>query len=91
MASAASQLASVHSSANHERVLTRRLLSQEADDDRDNDLSAESQETRDYLKGNWLQEVSFHAVLGVLVVSTVLLAVSVVFWARRQQELEQPC
>ena len=92
LASAASQqLASVHSSANNERVLTRRLLSQEADSDRDNDLSANSRETPDFLKGNWPQAMSFYVVFGVLVVSTVLLVVSVVFWARRQQESEQPC
>ena len=81
---------SVYRSANHERVLTRHLLSLKDDNkNQDNDLS-ESQAQEDFLDHHWPKELSFYTVLGVLMISTVLLIMSVAFWARRQQEPVQP-
>jgi hypothetical protein len=83
---AAAPHASIHSSANREQVLTRRLLSLEQE--RNSDFSdSENKETSNSF---WPQSVSIYAVVGILMVSTVLLFVSVTFWARRQQKVKHP-
>ena len=75
--------ASVHSSANREQVLTRRLLSQEEENE---DLS-----DTEYTSSLWAQSASIYAVVGVLIASTMLIIVSVVLWVRQQQKSGHPC
>lgn len=83
---AAAPLASVHSSTNREQVLTRRLLSLEQRQNSDFSDSEYIETSNSF----WPQSVSIYAVVGILMVSTVLLVVSVTFWARRQQKAEHP-
>ena len=83
---AAAPLASVHSSANREQVLTRRLLSLEQDRNGDF-VDSEHEATSNSF---WPQSVSVYAVVGVLIVSAVLLVASVMIWTRRQQKSEHP-
>ena len=85
---AAASQASVHSSANREQVLTRRLLSIK-EENQNNDFS--DLEYKEISNSHWPQSVSIYMVVGVLMVSTVLLVVSVVVWVRRQQKSGHPC
>ena len=86
---AAASQALVHSSSNRERVLTRRLLSTKEVNGNRNDFS-DSEYKEKTSNSHWPQSVSIYTVVGVLMVSTVMLVVSVVFWARQQQKSGHP-
>ena len=86
---AAASQSSLHSSAKHEQVLTRRLLSLK-EEDRSNDFLDSALEHKESLGSHWPQNVSVYTIVGVLVVSFVVLAVSVVVWARRRQKSGHP-